>query len=132
MPDISATQFFDENPLFSLIELKDGSMRKSYKSIMNNYILECKECGQQVEQRGNSKFKCRRCKRRVAKDKDGEWVIIEPEGDEAVKAEVELLKPLKSWWREKRMIPLMMRTMKSLSLKKAWKEDCSGQGHSGR
>jgi RNA polymerase subunit RPABC4/transcription elongation factor Spt4 len=95
MPDISATQFFDENPLFSLIELKDGSMRKSYKSIMNNYILECKECGQQVEQRGNSKFKCRRCKRRVAKDKDGEWVIIEPEGDEAVKAEVELLKPPK-------------------------------------
>ena len=36
MPDISATQFFEENPLFTLIELKDGSMKKSYKSIMNS------------------------------------------------------------------------------------------------
>ena len=87
---ISATSFFENNGLFKLLQHKDGEMKKSYKTKNQEYIMSCTKCLEQVEQRGNAKFECRRCRRSVESTiDDGEikWVIKEPTGKEKTKAE---------------------------------------------
>lgn len=97
---ITATSFFADNGLFKLLEHKDGEMNKSYKTKNQNYIMECLDCGEQVEQRGNAKFECRRCRRFVSPTiEDGQivWYIDEPTGlkktnaDEAMKRDPKIL-----------------------------------------
>lgn len=83
LPIISATKFFAENGLFKLLKHTDGELKKSYKTLSQEYTMECNKCGEQVEQRGNSAFTCRRCRRSVvAVIDDGvvAWVIKNPEG----------------------------------------------------
>lgn len=86
---ISATTFFQNNGLFKLLDHTDGEMKKSYKTKNQEYIMECTKCSEQVEQRGNAKFECRRCRRSVAPTvEDGEikWIIDEPVGKDKDKA----------------------------------------------
>lgn len=96
---ISVTTFFKDNGLFKLLELKDGAMNKSYKTKSQEYVMECEKCGQQVEQRGNAVFQCRRCRRSVVPDRNDDdeliWVIEEPTGKLLKKAEEAMLKPAK-------------------------------------
>lgn len=95
---VSATKFFNENSLFELIKLTDGSKDKSYKTKNQEYIMECTKCGQQVEQRGNAKFECRRCRREVVEtivDNEKTWAIVEPTGLAKTKAVENMMKPPK-------------------------------------
>ena len=75
---ISAETFFNENPLWKLLKLGDGKLSASYKSNVNEYFLECKECGEQIERRGSAGFKCTRCRRTVELVDDNKFVIVEP------------------------------------------------------
>lgn len=92
---ITATSFFADNGLFKLLKHREGEMNKSYKTKKQYYDMECLDCGEQVKQRGNAKFECRRCRRFVSPSiEDGEivWYIDEPTGlkkthaDEAMKS----------------------------------------------
>jgi hypothetical protein len=86
---ISAATFFRNNGLFKLLAHPDGEMKQSYKTKNQEYIMECTKCSEQVEQRGNAKFECRRCRRSVAPTiEDGEikWAIDEPTGKDKDKA----------------------------------------------
>jgi ribosomal protein L37AE/L43A len=95
MSRVSVTTFFNENGLFKLLDHKDGDPTKSYKTLSQKYLMECTKCNQQVEQRGNSVFECRRCRRSVSQGEDGKWVIKEPTGEAKIKAEKAMLKPPK-------------------------------------
>lgn len=75
---ISAEAFFQGNPLWKLLKLNDGgNISAAYKSRNNEYIMECKICGEQAERRGTAGFKCLRCRRNV-EYVDGEFEIVEP------------------------------------------------------
>lgn len=63
---ISARNFADGNKLFNVLLHKDGDDKKSYKTRNQLYVMECSKCLEQVEQRGNAKFECRRCRRFVS------------------------------------------------------------------
>ena len=99
MSRVSVTTFFKENGLFKLLEHLEGEPSKSYKTKFQEFIMECTKCGQQVEQRGNSEFTCRRCRRSVSQGIDGDgnsvWVIAEPTGSAKATAEKAMLKPPK-------------------------------------
>lgn len=75
---ISAQTFFDQNPLWKLLKLNDGKLSASYKSNTNEYYLECKECGEQIERRGAAGFKCTRCRRTVELGDDNQFSTVEP------------------------------------------------------
>lgn len=86
---ITAATFFKNNGLFKLLDHTDGEMKKSYKTRNQEYIMECTKCSEQVEQRGNAKFECRRCRKSVTPTiEDGEikWAIDEPTGKDKDKA----------------------------------------------
>lgn len=63
---ISARNFADSNNLFNVLLHKEGDDKKSYKTRTQLYVMECTKCTEQVEQRGNAKFECRRCRRFVS------------------------------------------------------------------
>lgn len=95
---ISAATFFAENGLFKLLRHKDGDITKSYKTKTQEYVMECENCGQQVEQRGNAEFECRRCRYSVAPSvEDGAvvWKITEPSGLKKTRAKEAMEKPAK-------------------------------------
>jgi hypothetical protein len=95
---ISAATFFAENGLFKLLRHKDGDITKSYKTKTQEYVMECENCGQQVEQRGNAEFECRRCRYSVAPSVENNaivWKITEPSGLKKTRAEEAMEKPAK-------------------------------------
>lgn len=80
---ISAQKFFAENGLFRKLAIKDEktNLSRSYKTDTQEYAMACTRCHQEVRQRGNANFECRRCRYSVAPSiKDGEvvWDIKAP------------------------------------------------------
>jgi hypothetical protein len=78
---VTADEFIKNNGLFKVLEHSDGELNKSYRTISQEYIMECTKCGQQVQQRGKAPFECKRCRRSVspilnAQGKNS-WVIDE-------------------------------------------------------
>ena len=83
---ISVAKFFDHNPLWTLLNQKDGKPTASYKSNTFNGIIECKKCGENAARRGTAGFKCLRC-RRTVEVVDGVVSIVEPTSEKELAAQ---------------------------------------------
>jgi ribosomal protein L37AE/L43A len=101
---VTADEFIKNNGLFKVLEHSDGELNKSYRTISQEYIMECTKCGQQVQQRGKAPFECKRCRRSVspilnAQGKNS-WVIDESKINN--KNALDAMKiPAKKFWKPK-------------------------------
>jgi len=64
---LTASEYFDQNPLFELDKLLAGKMANSYMAPTNHYSIKCKGCGAVFERRGDSSAfkkvsKCPECR----------------------------------------------------------------------
>ena len=84
---ISVAKFFDHNPLWTLLNQKDGKPTASYKSNTVNSIIECKKCTEQAERRGTAGYKCLRCRRSIELDDGGVFKIVEPTTEKELAAQ---------------------------------------------